>query len=97
MRRRITFALAALALSAGLVSAQTRMPIVVPAVGPSAVTTTPAAPAAAASEMAQNGLKLLQEIKAANEEVLKKQEATLQQLDELQKAAEQLKIFSTRG
>lgn len=36
-------------------------------------------------------------MKAANEEMLRKQEATLQQLDEIQKAAEQLKIFSKRG
>jgi hypothetical protein len=29
--------------------------------------------------------------------MLRKQEATLQQLDDIQKAAEQLKIFSKRG
>ena len=42
-------------------------------------------------------VKLLQEIKAANEETLKKQAATLQQLDEMEKAAEQIKIYSKRG
>ena len=36
-------------------------------------------------------------VKAANDETLKRQEATLQQLDDLQKAAEQLKIFAKRG
>jgi uroporphyrinogen-III decarboxylase len=41
-------------------------------------------------------LKLLQEMKAANEEILKKQKAVLQQLDELQKGADQIKIFSKR-
>jgi hypothetical protein len=40
--------------------------------------------------------KALEQVKAANEETLKKQETVLQQLDELQKAAEQLKIFSKR-
>jgi hypothetical protein len=46
---------------------------------------------------AQAALKALQDAKAANAEVLKKQEATLQQLDELQKAADQMRIFSKRG
>jgi cell shape-determining protein MreC len=42
-------------------------------------------------------IKLLQELKAANEETVKKQQAALEQLDELQKAAEQIKIFTKRG
>jgi hypothetical protein len=45
----------------------------------------------------QVAIKALQQAKAANEETLKKQEAALQQLDELQKAAEQLKVFAKRG
>jgi hypothetical protein len=36
-------------------------------------------------------------MEAANADVLKKQQATLATLDELQKAAEELKIFSKRG
>jgi hypothetical protein len=40
---------------------------------------------------------MLQQMKVANEDILKKQEATLQRLDEIQKAAEQLKVFSKRG
>jgi len=40
---------------------------------------------------------MLQEMKTANEDMLKKQEATLQQLDGLQKAADEVKIFSKRG
>jgi hypothetical protein len=57
----------------------------------------------AVSHPAENGSSLqaaitaLQQVKAANEETLKKQQATLQQLDELQKSAEQLKIFAKRG
>jgi hypothetical protein len=42
-------------------------------------------------------IKLLQETKAANEEILKKQEAALQRLEELQKAADEVKIFSKRS
>ena len=36
-------------------------------------------------------------LKAANEETLKKQAATIQLLEELEKAAEQIKIYSKRG
>jgi hypothetical protein len=42
-------------------------------------------------------IKLLRELKTANEEMLKKQEAALQQLEELQKAADEVKIFSKRS
>ena len=57
-----------------------------------------AAPAPAANQSAavDAAIKALEQVKGANEEMLKRQEAMLQQLDELQKAAEQLKIFSKR-
>ena len=48
------------------------------------------------AEMAAN-IKELQELKALNEEILKQQQAALDQLDDLQKEAEQLRIFSKRG
>ena len=57
------------------------------------------APAAAAKEeveMAANITELL-ELKAQNDEILKQQQAALDQLDELQREAEQLRIFSKRG
>ena len=41
-------------------------------------------------------IKLLEQLKAANEETLKRQEAALQQLDEISKAADQIKIFAHR-
>ncbi|HEY2124812.1 MAG TPA: hypothetical protein VGG94_05040 [Chthoniobacterales bacterium] len=60
-----------------------------------------ARPAAAqdnnASSSLEAALKALQQTKAVNDETLKKQEALLEQLDELQKAAEQMKIFAKRG
>ena len=60
-----------------------------------------AAPASAAtatnSASMQATMKSLQALKEANEQILKKQEATLAALDELQKTADQIKIFSKRG
>jgi len=48
------------------------------------------------TELAAN-IKELEELKAQNEEILKEQQAALDQLDDLQKQAEQLRIFSKRG
>ena len=56
----------------------------------------PAAPAPV-SESVPVALKQLQELKTANEELLKKQEAALQRLEELQKAADEIKIFGKRS
>ena len=42
-------------------------------------------------------LKALQEMKAANEETLRKQAATLEQLTELEKLADQIRIYTSRG
>jgi hypothetical protein len=84
------FAIAAVAL------AQTPAPVVVQA-APAANTTAPvvrSAPPAAASGSA---VKTLHEMKAANDELLRKQAATLQQLDEMEKAADQIKIYTKRG
>jgi hypothetical protein len=60
---------------------------------------TPAAvqPVATDTDSLPAAVKLLQEMKTANEEVLKKQEATLQALEELQKAADEIKIFGKRS
>lgn len=41
-------------------------------------------------------IKSLKDMKAANDETLKKQKATLEMLDELQKAADQIKIYTKR-
>lgn len=42
-------------------------------------------------------IKSLEEMKAANDEMLKKQQATLDALDQVQKEADQLRIFAKRG
>jgi hypothetical protein len=61
----------------------------------------PAMPAgqqlASDTESLPSAIKLLQEMKTANAEVLKKQEAALQALEELQKAADEIKIFGKRS
>lgn len=95
MRATILSILASFAL-AGTLPAQSPMPVVVPAATPgSTPSRAPATPDNAGS--AQTALKMLQEMKAANEETLRKQAAMLQQLDELAKTAEQIKIYSKRG
>jgi hypothetical protein len=77
-------------------SAQSPVPVVAPAATPAAAS--PKGPAGADNVASlQAALKILQEMKAANEETLRKQAATLVQLDELEKAAEQIKIYSKRS
>ncbi len=97
----ISFVLAlGLTLSSQETQAQTPAPIVIQAASASSTPSVPrpAAPVAPADSLSlQTAIKTLQELKAANEEILKKQEATLQRLDEVQKEAEQLKIFSKRS
>ncbi|MEP6809337.1 MAG: hypothetical protein ABI992_03775 [Chthoniobacterales bacterium] len=92
-------------LALNLASAQTPAPIVVTAMPAAATASAPgnSAAALATAQLAEStatltiALRSLEAVKAANEELLKKQAATLQQLDELQKAADQLKIYSKRG
>jgi hypothetical protein len=48
------------------------------------------------AELAAN-IKELQELKAQNEEILKQQQAALDTLEQLEKDAEQLRIYSKRG
>lgn len=69
-----------------------------PAAAPAKVSKPTTVPAMdSGSSPMQTAIKALQQAKAANDETLKKQEATLQQLDDLQKAVDQLKIFAKRG
>ena len=91
----LVFVLVLLTLS--LVGAQSPEPIVVQAATPPPAKVAKAAPAQVASDSIQEAAKVLQELKAQNEDVLKKQEAALQRLDELQQAAEQMRIYAKRG
>ena len=76
-------------------AAQTPMPIVVPAMTPATSAQSPAAATVTAST--QTTLKALQAVKAANDEILKQQTATLEKLDEIEKAANEIRIYSKRG
>ena len=78
--------------------AQSPAPIIVQAAN-SASAATLSKPAAAStdSQSVPEAIKLLEKLKAANDDVLAKQKATLERLDELQQNAEQLKIFANRG
>jgi hypothetical protein len=91
----LRFIFAVTALGAVVLNAQTPIPIVVAAATPSAVSQPKSQPAATVVD--PTSLKLLEEMKAANAETLRKQEATLQQLDELEKSADQIKIYTKRG
>ncbi|MDQ3626791.1 MAG: hypothetical protein M3372_06645 [Verrucomicrobiota bacterium] len=75
---------------------QTQQPVMVPAQNvPPAAPAAQTAPTSPAS--AQALTQTLQQMKATNAEMLRRQQATLQQLDEIEKAIEQVKIYSRRG
>ena len=61
-----------------------------------ATTSVPAEDAKQQAEMAEN-IKELQELKAQNDEILKQQQAALDALDDLQREADQMRIYSKRG
>ena len=79
-----------------LSNAQSPSPIVVPAMTP-ATTTQSSAAAGVTTAATQTTLKILQAMKAANEEILKQQAATLQKLEEMEKAANEIRIYTKRG
>jgi TolA-binding protein len=98
MRARILLLVTALLATASL-NAQSPAPIVVQAASGATGTTTSSKPAAPVTDVQSipAAIKLLEQIKAANDEVLAKQKAALERLDELQDAADQLRIFAKRG
>ena len=79
------------------VAAQTPAPIIVQAVGQTPAAAAKRAGAGSAADSLLAALPQLQEMLTTNAATIKKQEAALATLDELQKAAEELKIFSKRG
>ena len=93
--RVLILSLVATTLLASNSVAQTPMPVVVPAMTP-ATSQSPAA-AAVSAAATQTTLKALQAIKAANDEILKQQAATLEKLDEMEKAANDIRINTKRG
>jgi ABC-type Fe3+-hydroxamate transport system substrate-binding protein len=89
------FIFAALALTLCVANAQTSAPTTVQT-APATPVTVAAPPPAVAADSAQATLKALQALKATNDAILKKQADTLKQLEEMETAAEQLKVFSKR-
>ena len=78
------------------VNAQSPAPIIVqPANQPA--TSTSLKTAAAGADAQSGAIKLLEQIKAGNAEVLAKQKAALEKLVELENAADQLRIYAKRG
>ena len=93
---RSLFLILSVLSAATLLHAQMPAPVVVPAASPAAPATAPANPPAASAGVA-SAIKTLEAIKAANDETLRKQQATLQALEAVEKDAEQIKIFSKRS
>jgi hypothetical protein len=92
----VSLALAASGICFAGAQQPTPQMVIVQAASAPAAATPAAAPPPAETATIDAAIKLLEQTKAANEETLKKQEDLLQQLDEIQKAAEQLKVFSKR-
>jgi hypothetical protein len=90
MREKILFVFPLL-LTLGAVSAQSASSTTATSA------TSKSAATAADAHSIPDAIKLLEQIKAANDEVLAKQKAALQRLSELQDAADQLRIFAKRG
>lgn len=94
--RALTFSILTTFALAGVLSAQSPMPVIVQAATPVVTSSqVPATPENSGSIQAT--LKMLQEMKASNEETLRKQAATLALLDELEQAADQIRLYSKRG
>lgn len=92
----------------GSVSAQTPEPSAEPSIEPANIVQAPADSAPSEVSPAPTGARsndsdfaeeitALQQLRAANEELLEKQQAAIQLLDELQRDADQLRIFTKRG
>jgi HAMP domain-containing protein len=94
--RVIFLSLFALVVAVSISSAQSPMPVVVPAMTPATTVQSPVT-AAVATTAIQTTLKALQAMKTANDEILKQQAATLLKLDEIEKAAQEIRIYTKRG
>jgi len=98
IRRSITVLVVLLAI-AGIAKSQSPAPIIVQPANAASVASTTSKSAATLNEVQTTAaaIKLLEQLKSANDEVLAKQKAALEKLDELQEAANQLQIFAKRG
>ena len=96
--RFLALSLAVAAVFASSLDAQQPETVVVAAANAATPTPGPVQTATAEKNSSlEEAMQTLEAMKAANAEVLAKQQATLQQLDELQSAANQIKIYAHRG
>jgi hypothetical protein len=95
--RTLLLSILAAAMVVSIGHAQSPMPVVVPAMTPAATTAQSPVTAAVTTASTQTTLKVLQAIKAANDEILNQQAATLEKLDEIEKAAQEIRIYTKRG
>jgi hypothetical protein len=86
-----------LSVAAQVVEAQSPTPIVVQATSTVSAASTLPVPAVQDSHSVEAAITLLEQMKAANDEILSKQKAALERLEEMQQAAGELKIFAARG
>ncbi len=94
--RTLLLSLLAGAIVFSSANAQSPTPIVVQAMTPAPTKQSPVV-AGVTTPAAQTTLKALQEMKAANDEILKQQKATLEKLDEVEKVANEIRIYTKRG
>ena len=94
--RTLIFSIIAGALAASSIHGQSPTPIIVPAMTPATTNQSPAT-AGVTAAATQTTLKVLQAIKAANDEILNQQKATLEKLDETEKTANEIRIYTKRG
>jgi hypothetical protein len=94
--RALILSIFALGLFVSISSAQSPVPVVVPAMTPATTAQSPVT-AAVTTTSIQTTIKALQAMKTANDEILKQQAATLERLDEMEKAAQEIRIFTKRG
>ena len=93
MRAAILSLFAAISVAASLFAQSP--PVVVQAASPATVVKTTGTNESDPS--LASALKMLQEMKAVNEETLRKQAATLQQLDVIEKEANEIRIYTKRS
>ena len=86
-------------IGASTISAQSPAPIVVQSANTAVATSTSPKAATSASDLQSLAAAIheLEQIKAANDDVLSKQKAALEKLEELKASADQLQIFAKRG
>jgi hypothetical protein len=94
--RTVLLSVIGLTLAVSAINAQSPTPLIIPAMTPATTNQSPVT-AAVTTATSQATLKTLQALKAANEEILKQQKATLEKLDEVEKVANEIRIYTKRG